>query len=145
MRYNTSFTVRVESCWQAEPHHHSWVIEVVLKDTEAFLSCTEILTEYGERDGYVFRAPIDLEWGWSLYDELKRIQIPAFPEHIIGCDGAHYELETLPRFCYRWWSVPPKGWEPLHALAKKVLDRFYKELELVRAERAAGIHRDRRG
>lgn len=53
---------------------------------------------------------------------LSTIQIPAFPKHQMGCDGGFTEIEIgdySGKSSFRWWSVPPVGWEALAEITKK--------------------------
>ena len=55
---------------------------------------------------------------------LSTLQIPAFPEHIMGCDGGFTEIEIggyVGKSCYRWWSCPPEGWEKLDEIVQKII------------------------
>ncbi|GJL73331.1 MAG: hypothetical protein NMNS01_25300 [Nitrosomonas sp.] len=56
---------------------------------------------------------------------LSTIQIPAFPKHQMDCDGEFTELEIggyAGKSSFRWWSVPPEGWEVLDEIVKKIND-----------------------
>lgn len=59
-----------------------------------------------------------------LLNQLLRLQIPAIPSQELGCDGGFTELEwgdNRGRAHYRWWSVPPCGWEQLDFIAQQML------------------------
>jgi len=51
----------------------------------------------------------------------------SFPIPTIGCDGGYTELEVG---CYqrlshfRWWSVPPDGWDVLDEIAGKIIKKI---------------------
>jgi hypothetical protein len=60
----------------------------------------------------------------AILGELRDMQIPAFPEHDMGCDGGFTELMVGGydgRSHFRWWSVPPPGWEPLEEIVGKIV------------------------
>jgi len=58
---------------------------------------------------------------------LKRIlqlDLPVAPAFDTGCDGGYTELEIGEYWCksiFRWWSVPPRGWEVLDDLTYELL------------------------
>jgi hypothetical protein len=60
-------------------------------------------------------------------NRLVFLSIPAFPIPIIGCDGGYTELEVG---CYqrlshfRWWSVPPDGWDVLDEIVGKIIKKI---------------------
>lgn len=50
--------------------------------------------------------------------------IPAFPEHVLGCDGCYTELQVGKwggSESYKWWSERPEGWEPLGEIVDYIL------------------------
>jgi len=128
MRTNALFTVREESCWIPDPDHSDWSVGVAVNAEGAWLVGTEIPADRSKPRRRC-RFPVPNEWVKALCAELRTMTIPAVPEPVIGCDGGHTELTVEGQVSYRWWSVPPKGWEPLDSLAKKVLGRFHEELE----------------
>jgi hypothetical protein len=55
---------------------------------------------------------------------MSKAVIPAFPEHVFGCDGCYTELEVGKwGGCesYKWWSEKPEGWEPLGEIVDYIL------------------------
>jgi len=59
-----------------------------------------------------------------ILDEISNLNVPASPEHELGCDGGYTEIEIGDyggKSLYRWWSIPPAGWEPLDALVERLL------------------------
>ncbi len=61
----------------------------------------------------------------NIISLISKITIPAFPQHQMGCDGGFTEIE-IGDYCgkssFRWWSVPPKGWEELDAITTKIIE-----------------------
>ena len=61
----------------------------------------------------------------EILDELRHLMIPAAPTFEMGCDGGFTEL-TLGGYDgkvhYRWWSIPPHGWERLDGLAQEIIE-----------------------
>jgi len=55
------------------------------------------------------------------------LKIPAAPVFDMGCDGGFTEIEIgdySGKAHYRWWSIPPRGWEELSKIAQEGL-RIY--------------------
>ena len=55
---------------------------------------------------------------------LSTITVPAFPRHDMGCDGGFTEIEVGDyggKSHFRWWSMPPEGWEALDDVARKII------------------------
>ena len=68
---------------------------------------------------------IDVKVVDDIFSRLKEIQIPAVPDFEMGCDGGFTELcvgDYSGKAHYRWWSVPPMGWEKLDIIAKEIID-----------------------
>ena len=62
----------------------------------------------------------------DMLELLPTIQLPAFPQHMMGCDGGFTEIEVggdCGKSHFRWWSVPPDGWEELAQLAAELIER----------------------
>jgi len=83
------------------------------------------LNEYQER--VATKILVDGDELDEVFDALSTISIPAFPDPNIGCDGGYTELEVggytgLSHF--RWWSVPPDGWEVLNEIAQKLITKY---------------------
>ena len=60
----------------------------------------------------------------TIMSSLSTLQIPAFPEHVMGCDGDFTEIEIggyIGKSCYRWWSCPPEGWEKLDEIVQGII------------------------
>jgi hypothetical protein len=78
-------------------------------------------------------APEQLE---AIFDRLRSIRIPPAPDYEMGCDGGFTEVEIGGyggKAHYRWWSVPPEGWQPLDDIAKEII-RLSGILEQLRYE-----------
>ncbi len=90
--------------------------------------CLEAFVESTDEDR---RAPISKRKKLSvaefsgIQDQMARLQIPAFPEGVDGCDGQFWELEFGTEFGgahYRWWVCPPSGWEPLALFSERLFE-----------------------
>jgi len=60
-----------------------------------------------------------------LLKKISQLNIPASPEHVLGCDGGYTELEIGDyggKSSFRWWSVPPPGWEQLDEIVQGILN-----------------------
>lgn len=60
----------------------------------------------------------------NIFALLSNVTIAAFPEHHMGDDGDFTEIEVgdyAGKSHYRWWSVPPKGWEELNKVTDKII------------------------
>jgi len=87
-----------------------------------------IFSKYIKPDGVGGKVPIKVDLKQDDLDqfleELVGMGIPAFPKHKSGCDGSYTELKMggyTGMSSYRWWSVPPQGWEVLEGFVNKVL------------------------
>ena len=61
----------------------------------------------------------------GILERLRSIEINAAPDFKMGDDGGFTELEIggyAGKAHYRWWSVPPDGWEPLQNIAREILE-----------------------
>ena len=79
--------------------------------------------EHTGEDGIkvVERNAIEAEDAEKLIRGLRKIEVSAFPEHYMGCDGGFTELEVGGyggKSVFRWWTNGPKEWQ--------ALDRFVK-------------------
>ena len=57
--------------------------------------------------------------------QLFKLKLPIAQELIPGCDGGFTEIELGDYWGgskFRWWSVPPEGWEKLDQCVYKLLD-----------------------
>lgn len=65
-----------------------------------------------------------------ILKQLFKLNLPIAQELIPGCDGGFTEIELGDYWGgskFRWWSVPPEGWEELDVLTQKILglvDKF---------------------
>ena len=67
-------------------------------------------------------------WVCYIFKRLENAVIPAFPAPQMGADGGFTELEIggySGKAHYRWWSIPPQGWESLDKIAIEVRRKFY--------------------
>ena len=81
----------------------------------------------------VERNEIEAEVAERLMQRLKKIELPTFPEHHMGCDGCFRELEIGGydgKSVFRWWTDGPKEWQ--------ALDRFVRLAVKVSGFRDAG-------
>lgn len=70
------------------------------------------------------KKKIDISEVEVILKKLSKINVPAFPQHDMGCDGGFTEIEVggySGKSHFRWWSVPPEGWEELHDITKKLI------------------------
>jgi hypothetical protein len=61
----------------------------------------------------------------DILELLPTIHIPAFPRHMMGCDGGFTEIEVggyAGKSHFRWWSSPPDGWEQLDQVAADLIE-----------------------
>jgi len=61
----------------------------------------------------------------GIMKELSTINIQAFPNHLMGCDGGFTELEVggySGKSHFRWWSAAPDGWEVLDDIVDRVIN-----------------------
>lgn len=59
-----------------------------------------------------------------ILEQLFQIKLPIAPEPIHGCDGGYTEIHLGDHWAeskFRWWSVPPEGWERLDKLVQTLL------------------------
>ena len=73
---------------------------------------------------------VQVSKGWVCYifKRLEHAAIPAFPAPQMGSDGDFTELEIggyRGKAHYRWWSIPPQGWEVLAQIAGEIHKKFY--------------------
>ena len=60
----------------------------------------------------------------SYIKQLKRINLPAFPNDVDGCDGALTTItykEGFIEFSFQWWSEPPDSWKLLDQLTIEII------------------------
>jgi len=84
----------------------------------------------------------------DILELLPTIHIPAFPRHIMGCDGGFTEIEVggdCGKSHFKWWSAPPDGWEQLDQVATKIIEcsGFYDSMDKhsnVLTKKAADVH-----
>ena len=63
----------------------------------------------------------------KILKKLSKVQIPAFPEHHMGCDGGFTEIEMggyAGKSSYRWWSGAPEGCEELDKVTQSIISDF---------------------
>ena len=68
----------------------------------------------------------------AFMETLSNITLPAFPEHLMGCDGGFTEI-TIGGYSgqshYRWWSCPPIGWETLDKVTNEIMEYCLNEFD----------------
>ena len=83
-----------------------------------------------ENNNEIKLVPVSKKWVTSLLKRLEHTCIPAFPPPRVGADGGYTELE-IGGYCgkahYRWWSLPPEGWEKLDEIAMEIRNKFYQK------------------
>ena len=59
----------------------------------------------------------------NILSILENAVVPVFPEFLMGDDGTDYTLELSigHKVKFNWWSVPPKGYEPLDQFASQLI------------------------
>ena len=60
-----------------------------------------------------------------ILEQLFKLKLPIAQELIPGCDGGFTEIELGDYWGgskFRWWSVPPEGWEELDRLVYDLLE-----------------------
>ena len=93
--------------------------EYFLKRVEATHKKNPDKETYRKTDKYQLNAS-DMV---TLLKKLSNVTIPASPIHEMGCDGSFTELEIGDyngKAHYRWWSVPPEGWEVLEEITNTI-------------------------
>jgi hypothetical protein len=61
----------------------------------------------------------------SYIKQLKRINLPAFPDDVDGCDGALTTITYKEGFIessFQWWICPPDSWKVLDQLTSEIID-----------------------
>ena len=59
-----------------------------------------------------------------ILKQLFSLKLPIAPEPIKGCDGDYTEIHLGDHWAeskFRWWSVPPEGWEELDTFVSELL------------------------
>ena len=59
-----------------------------------------------------------------ILKQLFKLNLPIAPKPFQGCDGDYTEIHLGDHWAeskFRWWSVPPEGWEELDLLVTKLL------------------------
>ncbi len=70
------------------------------------------------------KKKVDVSKVRVMLEKLAEINVPAFPQHQMGCDGGFTEIEVggySGKSLFRWWSCPPKGWEELDDITQKLI------------------------
>lgn len=115
--------VRTESCWWTAEELAPKRFDLIKYKNGDYVVKYFILNELHKRaSGQQKVNPDKVE---KLLNRISNIKISASPDYDIGCDGGYTELESIffkKNFHYRWWSLPPKGWEVLDEVAKKIID-----------------------
>lgn len=81
------------------------------------------ITGEGEKEKPPFvqwNVDISLEQYDDLFKAIKDTSVPIVPDFQYGMDGSLYSLELNVmgyHSKFSWWSVPPKGYEPLEKFA----------------------------
>jgi hypothetical protein len=72
------------------------------------------------------KIPLEARRIEPILEKLMQLNVPIAPEPVLGCDGDFTELHLGEDYAggahFRWWSVPPEGWEELDALTQQILD-----------------------
>jgi len=59
-----------------------------------------------------------------ILKQLFKLNLPIAPKPFQRCDGDYTEIHLGDHWAeskFRWWSVPPKGWEELNLLTIELL------------------------
>lgn len=118
-------TVKTSSAGFRYPEGCDWRVRMENGMSGCFMSGTEL--PFSKRRARRFSFALPFEWASEIMCELRDLRIPAAPQSAIGCDGEYLELWTDGFGCkahYRWWCVPPPGWEPLNEIARRILCMF---------------------
>jgi len=98
------------------------ILDIMVNNNDEYYAKYSKMNQHGKRD--ILKKPVSKIILEELLQNITTITIPAFPIHHLGCDGGVTELEIGRHSgdsIYRWWSVPPKGWEVLDELVDKIV------------------------
>ena len=125
-RNEVLFAIKTESCFIRDPDYLDWKVSLVCNEKGYFLVGSEIGMPWGRKRRRC-RFKVSSAWVASVRKQLESLTVPVAPKFEIGDDGGFTELiygGYTGKAAYRWWSEPPRGWEPLDRFARKILDRF---------------------
>ena len=115
--------IKIEGCGPGLPHELSPRIIDVIEASDGKYIC-----KYTKRDESNNKVTVKKKMATSdvdgIMEELSTINIQAFPDHIMGCDGGFTELEVggySGKSHFRWWSDGPDGWEVLDDIVERVI------------------------
>ena len=117
-----SVTVKTESASLRDPDDCDWQVSILTDRRGCRLKGVE--RPFSKRKPRRFLFSVPREWAHDIMQELWTIRVPAVPEFEMGCDGEFIELwsgDYTGKAHYRWWSATPDGWQPLDALARRIL------------------------
>lgn len=83
------------------------IIAITRKNDGEYWACSRYTDENFKR--VIIKKKLVRKKVESLLSELRKLQIPASPQFITGCDGGFTELEIGNydgKVLYRWWSEP---------------------------------------
>lgn len=121
-------TVTVDGCFEG----YDFDISLELDDKGYLLRGKRIRRILIERPRILRRTVrVSSDWAVELLNDLKNANIPLLPKEIYGCDGEFFTMSIGSDFggaTYKWWSVPPEGWEVLPKIARRIIDEFSEHL-----------------
>lgn len=118
-------TVKTSSAGLRYPEGRDWRVRMEIGMSGGLMVGTEL--PFSRRRPQCFSFALPFEWASEIMRELQNLRVPAAPQSAIGCDGGYLELWTDGYGCkahYRWWCVPPAGWEQLNGIARRILCMF---------------------
>jgi len=118
----------VESTWVRPDELSKYQIDILKYSDGRYLAKFKTWDDTGEV--VTFKNELPTRTVTDMLDLLPGIQLPAFPRHEMGCDGGFTEIEVggdCGKSHFRWWSVPPDGWEELAQVTAELIERsgFY--------------------
>ena len=113
--------IKLEKCW-GSPYDAMRRIDILrYKNGDYYSLCIKTNCD-GVKETIkhqIKSSEIDL-----IFELLSTVQIQAFPNYEMGCDGGFRELEVggyEGRSSFRWWSVPPEGWDVLDMITDRII------------------------
>lgn len=114
------FSIHFEGTWGLAHMMHQYLR--LMKQDESYYFEYE---HTGEEDlKLVERNEIEGDVAEKLIRRLRKIEVSAFPEHYMGCDGGFTEIEVGGydgKAVFRWWTDGPKEWQALDKFARFAL------------------------
>ena len=114
--------VTMESCWGMF-YEHIRQIDVIKYENGTY--CSKYTWKDESLTKQTLKKQMSAREVEDILSSLANLNIPASPNHDMGCDGGFTELEIggyggMAK--YRWWSCPPVGWEKLDKITQGIID-----------------------